>query len=244
MAEEGGGEEVDHGLGGHGVGLVLSHVEGQVLVLDSGWWVTTAETPVGHTFEEDRGEHSLLGILNVLGTGPVVFGDAGHTHEAVLGATNGEGGHVVVVDRLAIVVVDGAIGTQHGGTHQHLSLDVSVVLCVVLRHNTTERVTGNNDVVTGETHVLETAQSTSKVASNVYWCGGVRDEVRNTNIDALASSFTGGLNSLSDSSVAGVIALSAVNPNNSDLVTCATGRGSQKDGVASGSGGSQYGEGG
>lgn len=113
MAQESVREEVDHGLGGHRVSLVLSHVQGQVLVLHSGWWVTRTETPVGYTFEENSREHVLLGILDVLGAGPVVFGDAGHTHEAVLGATNSESGHGVVVVGLAIVVVDGAIGTQH-----------------------------------------------------------------------------------------------------------------------------------
>lgn len=210
-------EELNHGGGGQSVCLGLGHIGDQVLVAHVDWGLARQELSVGDTLESNSGEQVSLGGVDVEVRVPERLSDTGKAHEAILGATNGKSGHIVV-DLGRAIIVDGSLLTSQDGTHQDLSLDdVSVIVGVALGHDTTERVTSNDDVVAGEAQVSQSGNGRGNLAGQGYWIRRTSDEIRDSDKDALAFGNTLGLDLFSDRRVGSVVAESALNPDDSDI---------------------------
>ena len=86
---------------------------------------------------------------------PVCLGQTRYAHETILGSTESKSGHIVV-EMGGTVIVDRVIVTEKDRAHEDLTLDgISVLVGVVLNHDTTKRVTSKQDVISGETSSSE-----------------------------------------------------------------------------------------
>mmetsp|Transcript_17501 Transcript_17501/g.24081 ORF Transcript_17501/g.24081 Transcript_17501/m.24081 type:complete len:321 (-) Transcript_17501:122-1084(-) len=224
-------DEGAHLLGDKLVGISFSNLGFKIRLVNSTGRSTRHETHVGTTWDSDNGEHILLAGNNVLNLVVVAFGNTGHTEETILGTTKGENGRweaELSLTRLSEVVV----GAEDNRSHKNGTLDLGVVVSVVLGHDTTEGVSGKEDVVTFETSLLDFRNGLGNIVVDEKRLRNREQEGWKTNPDSLAIGSTLINVSLSNVGVSSVIAVGTVDPNNGDILTLGGGRW-QNDSVCS-----------
>jgi hypothetical protein len=148
---------------------------------------------------------------------PVSLSQTGDSHETILGTSEGEGWNIIVPVS-ATIVVEGVLVTGENGSHQDLTLDeVEVALSVVLGHDSSERVTSDEDLVTSESSGTDLIKSILDISIDKEWLWNVKEELWKTHPDLLTGLGSGGLNLIGEGGVARWIAVGAMDPNNGDL---------------------------
>jgi hypothetical protein len=216
-------DEDSHLLGNEFVGVGLSDLGSKIRLVNSTGRSTRHETHVGTTWNGDNGEHIFLGAVNVLDLMVVGLSNTGHTEETVLGATESENGRRIVEQSLT-GGQEAVLVAEEDRSHKNGTLDFGVVGGVVLDHDTTKRVSGEEDVITFETGLSDFRNGRGNIAVNEERLRDREQEGRKTNPDSLAVGSTFIDVSLSDVGVSSVVAVGTVDPNNGDVLTLGSGR--------------------
>lgn len=160
--------EVAHGLSNLLMGNSLGHLRSQVVLLDVAGRGAGTELHVRDTFKGDNWEHPVLSALNVVSTVIPCFGNAGDTHESILGSTDREGRNIGKVS--SSIFVHLAVIACQNRSHGDETLDlVGVSSSVLLGHDTTEGVTSEEDVVSSESSSLEVLEGRLDVDVDGHW---------------------------------------------------------------------------
>lgn len=132
---------------------------------------------------------------------PVGLSQTSDSHETVLGSSEGKGWDIIVPVS-ASIVVEGVLVTGENRSHQDLTLDeVKVALGVVLGHDSSERVTSDEDLITSESSGTDLIKSILDISIDKEWLWDVEEELWKTNPDLLTSLGSSGLNLIGEGGV-------------------------------------------
>lgn len=132
---------------------------------------------------------------------PVGLSQTGDSHETILGSSEGEGWDIIVPVS-ASVVVEGVLVTGENRSHQDLTLDeVEVALGVVLGHDSSERVTSDEDLITSESSGTDLIKGILDISIDKEWLWDVEEELWKTHPDLLTSLGSSGLNLIGEGGV-------------------------------------------
>ena len=145
--------------------LVKGDIRFEVTLSDfAGDIALAGELSVRNTFELNDGELVFLRGVDVLDLVPVSFGNSRNSVEAVLGSTDRKRGVVVSRELTMAIFLNRNFVSRQGGTHQDLASEFGGTSRVVLRHNSTKRVSSEEPVVSVVALFSQSANSILDVA--------------------------------------------------------------------------------
>jgi hypothetical protein len=145
--------ESDHRVRNFLISISLTNFWVQIIILDEGWKLHghVEEAGMGCLINDVDWEHAFLARVDLHLLVPNCFGASRDSHETVLRSQQCKSRSVVILEYGCTFVSDDSLASEEGASHQDLTLDVCVARDIVLGHDTSERVSSHEDVVSRET---------------------------------------------------------------------------------------------